>query len=557
VVLRKTLAAVACGTLGLAGVVILAAPAQAAPLRSHGGPMIGTALSLDALNQDATYRTVLNREFNIVTAENAMKWESTEPNPNQFTFAGADTVVSTARANGQQIHGHTLVWHSQTPGWVQSLGATQMRAAMQSHINAVVGRYADSVRSWDVVNEAFNEDGTRRASFWQNTLGNDYIADAFRFARAADPDAELCINDFNTEGMNAKSNGLFSLVQQLVQQGVPINCVGFQSHLAIQFGFPSNVQANFQRFANLGLNVKITELDVRMQTPRDANKDTQQATFYRNMVSACVAVTRCNQITIWGFTDKFSWVPQTFPSEGFALPFDNNYAAKPAYTAIDGALPGGGQPDPDTTPPTQPGTPTASNVTSSGASLAWTASTDAGGSGLAGYNVYRRQGTTDTQLAQSVTNSAALTGLTPSTQYVVVVRARDGAGNLSTPSATVTFTTLAGPVTGTCRVTYTSSDWGGGGGFTAGVTIANTGTAAISNWTLAFTYSAGQRLTPPGWSATWTQPAGSGNVTATPLSWNSTITPNTSINIGFNGVFTGSNPAPTTFTLNGTACATG
>jgi chitodextrinase len=197
-------------------------------------------------------------------------------------------------------------------------------------------------------------------------------------------------------------------------------------------------------------------------------------------------------------------------------------------------------------------------VTSNSASLSWAASTDSGGSGLAGYNVYRRQGTTDTLLTQSTGNSASLTGLTPSTQYVVVVRARDGAGNLSTPSNTVTFTTMAGGGgTGTCRVTYSASDWGGGGGFTAGVTIANTGTAAISGWTLAFSYTAGQRITQPGWSATWVQPAGSGNVTATPLSWNTSIAPNTSINIGFNGTFTASNPAPASFTLSGTACATG
>jgi endo-1,4-beta-xylanase len=547
-----------CGLLTGLGVIVAAAPAAADPLRNHAGSrFIGYALNLNAQSSDAMYRTVAAREFNSVTAENAMKWEATEPNPNQFSFGGADQVVAAAQANNQQIHGHTLVWHSQTPGWVQSLNATDMRAAMQRHINTVVGRYANSVRSWDVVNEAFNEDGSRRASFWQNTLGNNYIADAFRMADAADPDAELCINDFNTDGMNAKSNGLFSLVQSLVQQGVPINCVGFQGHLATQFSFPSQVQQNFQRFANLGLNVKITELDVRMPNPRDSAKDTAQATYFRNMVNACLGVgARCNQITFWGFTDKFSWVPDTFPSECCALLYDANYNPKPAYTAVHDAL-GGGQTDPDTTPPTTPGTPTVSGVTSNSATLSWAASTDTGGSGLAGYNVHREQGATDPVLASPTTNSTMLTGLTPSTQYQVYIRARDGAGNLSTASATVTFTTLAGPVTGTCRVTYSASNWGGGGGFTAGVTIVNTGTAAINGWTLAFSYTAGQRVTMPGWGATWAQPAGSGNVTATPLSWNANLAPNSPTNIGFNGTFTGSNPAPASFTLNGTACATG
>src|ERR1044072_1489082 len=179
-----------------------------------------------------------------------------------------------------------------------------------------------------------------------------------------------------------------------------------------------------------------------MTLPTTAAKLATQATFYTNIVNACRAVSRCNQITIWGFTDKFSWVPGTFSGQGAALPYDENYNPKPAYTAINTAL--GGSPTNDTTPPTTPGTPTASGVTATGAALTWTASTDSGGSGLAGYNIYRRQGSTDTQLTQSPGNSAPLTGLTPATQYVIVVRARDGAGNLSSASAAVTFTTLTG-----------------------------------------------------------------------------------------------------------------
>src|SRR5206468_314483 len=118
----------------------------------------------------------------------------------------------------------------------------------------------------------------------------------------------------------------------------------------------------------------------------------------------------------------------------------------------------------DVTPPSTPGTPTASGITATGASLAWAASTDSG-SGLAGYTVYRRQGTADTPLTQSTTNSASLTGLSPSTQYALVVRARDNAGNLSAASNPVTFTTLPG--SGTCKVGYQASNWGGTNGFTA------------------------------------------------------------------------------------------
>jgi hypothetical protein len=192
-------------------------------------------------------------------------------------------------------------------------------------------------------------------------------------------------------------------------------------------------------------------------------------------------------------------------------------------------------------------------VTSSGAALSWTASTDSGGSGLAGYNVYRTPG--DALLAQSTTSSVTLAGLTPSTAYQVYVRARDGAGNLSTSSATATFTTQAGTGGGTCRVAYTSSNWGGGDGFTGGVTITNTGTAATNGWTLAFTFPSGQRVS-QGWNATWSQASGSANVTATSMSYNGTLAAGGSAQIGFNGTFTGTNTAPTAFTLNGATCAT-
>jgi hypothetical protein len=191
-------------------------------------------------------------------------------------------------------------------------------------------------------------------------------------------------------------------------------------------------------------------------------------------------------------------------------------------------------------------------VTSTSASLAWAASTDTGGSGLAGYTVLREQGANDSVLAQPSSNSTTLTGLSPNTAYQVYVRARDGAGNLSAPSAPVSFTTLPG--TGTCRVGYQATNWGGSNGFTANVTITNTGANTISGWTLAFTFGSGQRVSLPGWNATWTQATGSANVTATPFDWNRNIAPNASVGIGFNGTFTGSNPAPALFTINGNPC---
>jgi endo-1,4-beta-xylanase len=292
-----------------------------APLRTHAAArskFIGAALATSPLSNETSYRNIAATEFNQVTAENVMKWDTVQPSQGQFNFSGADAIVNFATQNNQQVHGHTLVWHSQTPGWVQGLGASAMRTAMQNHISQLVGRYADNatVVSWDVVNEIFDDNGGWRSSFWYNTLGQSFVADAFRAARAADPNARLCINDYNVEGINAKSTAMYNLVSSLRQQGVPVDCVGFQGHLAIQYGFPSDIQQNMQRFADLGVQVRVTELDVRMQMPRSSSKDTTQATYYRNVINACNAVTACAGVTIWGFTDKYSWVPDTFSGEG-------------------------------------------------------------------------------------------------------------------------------------------------------------------------------------------------------------------------------------------------
>lgn len=200
------------------------------------------------------------------------------------------------------------------------------------------------IAAWDVVNEAFNEDGTYRSTLWYNGLGADYIANALTWARAADPAAKLYINDYNVEGVNAKSTALYNLVKSLKERGVPIDGVGLQAHLVLG-QVPSTLQQNIQRFADLGVDVAITELDIRMALPSDSGKLAQQKADYTAVTAACVAVTRCVNLTVWGFTDSDSWVESTFPGQGAATPYDANYAPKPAYYGIAEALGG------TTTPP--------------------------------------------------------------------------------------------------------------------------------------------------------------------------------------------------------------
>jgi endo-1,4-beta-xylanase len=324
------------GTVTLAAALVLstgtaeAASTLGAAAAARDGRYFGAAISTSHLGESA-YVNTWTAEFNGVTPENEMKWQTVEPNRNQFNFAPADQIVSQARAKGMKIRGHTLVWHSQLAGWVSGLDTNNLRSAMLNHISQVAGHWKGQLYAWDVVNEAFEENGTRRQSVFQQKLGDGYIEEAFRAARTADPNAKLCYNDYNTDGVNSKSTGIYNMVRDFKTRGVPIDCVGFQSHLGSNSNLGS-YQSNLQRFADLGVDVQITELDV-------GGSGSAQANVYKQVTQACLAVSRCTGITVWGVTDKYSWRSGDTP-----LLFDGNYGKKQAYTAVLDALNGGGDP---------------------------------------------------------------------------------------------------------------------------------------------------------------------------------------------------------------------
>ncbi|MCF6526071.1 endo-1,4-beta-xylanase [Streptomyces sp. JJ36] len=328
---RQAVAALATAGLAAAATLVSAGTAHAADTlgtaAAQSGRYFGAAVVPNLLG-DASYGSTLNREFNSVVAENAMKWDATEPNRGQFTFGGGDQIVSHAQSNGMSVRGHTLVWHAQLPGWVSGLYGDDLRQAMVGHINGVAGHWRGQIHSWDVVNEAFEWDGSRRQSVFQQRLGNGYIEEAFRAARAADPNARLCYNDYGTDGINAKSTAIYNMVADFRSRGVPIDCVGFQSHLGSNSDL-SSYQANLQRFSDLGVDVQITELDV-------GGSGSAQANVYRQVTEACMAVARCTGITTWGITDRHSWRGDETP-----LLFDENYQKKEAYHAVLDALNGG------------------------------------------------------------------------------------------------------------------------------------------------------------------------------------------------------------------------
>lgn len=294
---------------------------------AQSGRYFGAAVAAGRLG-DGTYTSVLDREFNSVTPENEMKWDTTEPSRGSFNFGPADQIVNRATSRGQRVRGHTLVWHSQLPGWVGSItDAGTLRSVMSNHITTLMNHYRGRIHSWDVVNEAFADDGSgrHRPSVFQNLLGDGFIEQAFRTARAADPSARLCYNDYGIEDWNAaKTQGVYRMVRDFKARGVPIDCVGFQAHFGTG-GPPAGFRTTLSNFAALGVDVQITELDIAQASPA----------AYANTVKACMNVARCTGITVWGIRDSDSWRSGENP-----LLFDRNGNKKPAYQSVLTALGG-------------------------------------------------------------------------------------------------------------------------------------------------------------------------------------------------------------------------
>ena len=348
------LTAAAHGQFGLTATPVSAETAQQQQtlreLADQLGVRMGTAVSEQHLGQQA-YHDSAATEFNSVTHENSLKWESVQPQRGEYSFDGADTVVEFAESNDQQVHGHTLVWHSQLPSWVENggFGPEELLEIMDDHISTTMGRYEGQIDTWDVANEVIDDDANWRDSVFHEQLGEDFVAESLHMARAADPSASLFINDYSIDGINAKSDVYYDLASDLVAQGAPLDGIGLQAHLIVG-QVPGDMRQNIERFADLGLEVMITELDIRVPTPATEADLQRQAEDYREVFEICLDVSGCSGVTVWGVTDAYSWVPDHFEGEGSALPIDENYDPKPAYWAIHEALGGAGGGEPTDEP---------------------------------------------------------------------------------------------------------------------------------------------------------------------------------------------------------------
>jgi endo-1,4-beta-xylanase len=248
--------------------------------------------------------------------------------------------VEFALANDMAVRGHVLVWHQQNPAWLTNGSWTKdsLNAVLKDHIQTVVGRYKGKILYWDVINEAVEATGLRD-TLWLSMLGSEYLDNAFYWAHEADPQARLFYNDYETEGMNGKSDKVYELVKGMLERGVPVHGVGLQMHIPVS-NVPYGLLENMQRLAALGLEVHITELDVRIDGQATSAKLQAQAETYREIMAACLQVEKCTAFITWGFTDAHSWVPGFFKGWSSALLFDEQYQPKPAYDALQEVLQG-------------------------------------------------------------------------------------------------------------------------------------------------------------------------------------------------------------------------
>lgn len=371
---RRRMAVVfACATLCAVACRTPAVPASAAEpvaLKDvfRDAFRVGAALNDAQFSErDTVGAAIVRQHFNTITPENVLKWESVHPERGRFDFAAADRYVSFGERSGMFVVGHTLVWHSQTPRWVfqddagRPVSRDTLLARMRDHIRTVVGRYRGRVKGWDVVNEALNEDGTLRRSPWLNIIGDDYVAQAFRFVHEADPTAELYYNDYSLENA-PKRDGAVALVKKLLGEGVRVTGIGTQEHNRLDWPSVAQVDSTIAAFGALGVKVMITELDVDVlpRVRRAAGAEVSQRfeleaganPYSRGLPdSAAQALARryadlfavyvkhrdvVDRVTFWGVRDGDSWLNE-WPVRGrtsHPLLFDRQGRAKLAFDAV-------------------------------------------------------------------------------------------------------------------------------------------------------------------------------------------------------------------------------
>lgn len=318
------------------------------------GKKIGVAVPVWKINisdPNNSRTKAITQNFNLCVAENEMKPDALQPNQGQFEWYNADQLVKLAQSNNMRLRGHTLVWHQQVPGWMSSDGKkndknwTRQQALdiMKKHITTVMQHFKGKVYEWDVVNEMLDDDQSivrtnpngynLRSNMWYKAIGEDYIDSALVYAHRADPDAKLYINEYGAEMMgNAKAEAYYNLAKRLLKDGIPLNGVGLQCHLTVGELSEKKFDANVARYADLGINCIVTELDMSIADGSDPDRYKRQAIEYYKIIKTMLKYDHFPHLIIWGITDDLSW------RGGEPLVFDSNVARKPAYWLLRNTL---------------------------------------------------------------------------------------------------------------------------------------------------------------------------------------------------------------------------
>ena len=327
---------------------------------------LGAAINEDIiLGNDQKSQTIVSSEFNSITPENSLKWMFLQPEPNRFNFEVADKYVELGLKNNMYIVGHALVWHSQLADFMQIVDAAdEMQQYVTNHVNTVVSRYRGKIDAWDVVNEAFNEDGSLRKSVFYNNMGEDYIEAVFKLAQKADPQADLIYNDYNVYKPKKRA-GILKMVKKFKSNGVKIDGVGVQAHWDLKSPSLYQIEQIILDVHAAGVPVSFTELDISVlpnpwkmvgaevtqnfsqfegdpkmspypnKLPTKVQK--QLAKRYHDIFKLFVKHSdKITRVTFWGVMDKHSWL-NDWPIKGrtnYPLLFDRNYNPKPAYKSV-------------------------------------------------------------------------------------------------------------------------------------------------------------------------------------------------------------------------------
>ncbi len=310
------------------------------PLKEAAGKFfVGNVVQANRLT--GQYDEIINGEFSSITAEYQMKMNIMYPNESEYDWTASDAIVDFAVSNDLNLHGHALIWHNSTPDWVENFTGTdaEFETMVENYIKTVVTRYKGKVTSWDVVNEGIsnNSDDLRQSVFTQK-IGEDYIEKCFRWAHEADPDALLFYNDYNVASDASKQNGIFTLVDNLKKNDVPIHGVGMQMHISYNWPAKADIESAAQKIVDRNLLVHFSELDIRAnpnnnQNSLTASRSLEQKEKYKEVVNIYKSLPEANQyaITVWGLRDNESWLINFWGHNEWPLLYNSIFEKKDAY----------------------------------------------------------------------------------------------------------------------------------------------------------------------------------------------------------------------------------